>query len=197
MSDIDPLSLLKKHPVYAITDPLAEFMGVEKDLVQFIEFLSLVAGRMVMPVNIDIQTNQVAVDLHLANKVMDLRRGHVARVDTHREFRALERAEFYLKGAKLLHYSDEPVGALRPLAVVLIRGTHRLLQRETSEYTARLTGGDFSLPSIWRISDLVSGLPPVASSLRVQAGQANRMLDDFGHALQPTGYCGWNMNWRI
>ncbi len=40
----------RAHPVYTLTDILARYVGVERDLVQFVEFLSLPAGRMVMPV---------------------------------------------------------------------------------------------------------------------------------------------------
>ena len=178
-----PLRLLKTHPVYAITDSLEEYMGVEKDLIQFVEFLSLVAGRMVMPINLDVQTDQVAVDLHLANRILDLRHGHVVRVDTHRQFRALEQDEFLLRGPATVNYLDLPNDDLRPLAAMLIRGNHRFLHREVSEYTARLLGADLTLPSIWRITDILSSLPPVPSTLRLQTSQACRELDDFGHAF--------------
>ncbi len=182
----DPLHHLKSHPVYAITDTLAEYMGVEKDLIQFIEFLSLAAGRMVMPVNLDVQTDQVAVDLHLANRILDLRHGHVARVDTHRQFRALEQDEFLLRGPATVDYVKGPDDELRPLAAVLVRSNHRFLLREALEYTARLLGADFTLPSIWRITDILSTLPPIPTTLRLQASQACRELDDFGHAF--SGY---------
>jgi len=179
----DPLHPLKTHPVYAITDSLSEYMGVEKDLIQLVEFLSLAAGRMVMPINLDVQTDQVAVDLHLANRILDLRHGHVARVDTHRQFRALEQGEFLLRGPLTVNYLKGPDEDLRPLATVLVRGNHRFLHREVSEYTARLLGSDFTLPSIWRITDILSTLPPVPTTLRLQACQACRELDDFGHAF--------------
>lgn len=169
----DPLRPLKAHPVYSIIDSLVAYMGVEKDLIQLAEFLSLGAGRMVMPINLDILTDYVAVDLYLANRILDLCHENVARVDTHRQFRALEQAE----------YLDGPDENLRPLAAILIRGNHRLLHREVSEYTARLLGADFNLPSLWRISDLLSSLPPVPSTLRLQATQANRNLDDFGSSF--------------
>lgn len=177
------LAPLRAHPVCALADLLAEYVGVERDLVQFVELLSLAAGRMVTPVNLDIQTDNLTVDLHLANRILDLRHEHVARIDTHKEFRALERAEFYLHGKATNDYSDDPPDRPRPVAAVLVRGNHRLLHREVSEYTARLLGGDFTLPSLWRVTDLASSLPPVPSTLRVQTNQTGRGLDDFGHAF--------------
>jgi len=179
----DPLRPLKRHPIYRITDSLSDYMGVEKDLIQFTEFLSLCAGRAVLPVNIDVQSDQVAVDLHLANRILDLRHGHVARVDTHRQFRSLEQGEFLLRGPATLNYAKGPDEDLRPLAAVLVRGNHRFLHREVSEYTARLLGSDFTLPSIWRITDILSTLPPVPTTLRLQTSQACRELNDFGHAF--------------
>lgn len=177
------LAPLRAHPVFVLADLLAEYVGVERDLVQFVELLSLAAGRMVAPVNLDIQTDNLTVDLHLANRILDLRHEHVARIDTHKGFRALERAEFFLLGKSTNDYSDAPADRPRPVAAVLVRGNHRLLHREVSEYTARLLGGDFTLPSLWRVTDLISSLPPVPSTLRVQTNQTGRGLDDFGHAF--------------
>jgi hypothetical protein len=136
-----------------------------------------------LPVNIDVQSDQVAVDLHLANRILDLRHGHVARVDTHRQFRALEQDEFLLRGPATVNYIKGPDDDLRPLAAVLVRGNHRFLHREASEYMARILGSDFTLPSIWRITDILSTLPPVPTTLRLQTSQACRELDDFGHAF--------------
>jgi hypothetical protein len=182
------LAPLRAHPVYTLADILARYVGVERDLVQFVEFLSLAAGRMVMPVNLDIQTDRITVDLFIANRILDLRYEHVARVDTHRQFRDLERAEFHLSGLAKNPYSTASPDAPRPLAAVLVRGNHRFLNREVSEYTARLLGGDFSLPSLWRVSDLASGLPPLPACLRVQGSRVYRGLDEFGEAF--AGYRG-------
>jgi len=180
---VDPLTPLRSHPAFGVADLLAAHTGLDRDLVQFVEFLSLAAGRMVMPVNLDVQTDRVAVDLYVANRVLDLRHEHVARVDTHREFRALERDGFCLRGPPAAPYVVGPPPSYRPVAAVLVRGFHRYLHREVSEYTARVLGGDFTLPSLWRVSDRAADLPPVPTSLRFQAGQVRRRLEGFGYAF--------------
>jgi hypothetical protein len=86
----DPLTPLRSHPAFPVMDQLARHVGVARDLVMMLEFLSLAAGRMVMPVHLDLQTDQVDVDLNIANRIMDLRCAHVDRVDTYVEFRTLE-----------------------------------------------------------------------------------------------------------
>src|SRR5262245_38373901 len=175
-----PLDPLRAHPVFRIADMLPQFLGVRRDLIQLTELLSLAAGRMVMPIHLDILSDSLAIDLHLANRILDLRHDHIARVDTHRQFRALERAEFYLEGPANNGYSEEPLDHLRQIAVILIRGNHRYLRREVTEYTAHMVIGDFSLPSIWTVTDQVGGLPPLLSTLRLQTFQASRGLDGFG-----------------
>ena len=179
----DALTPLRIHPAFGVADLLAAHTGLERDLIQLVEFLSLAAGRMVMPVNLDVQTDRVAVDLHVANRVLDLRHEHVARVDTHRAFRALERDGFRLHGSSVAPYVAGPPPSLRPVAAVLIRGFHRNLHREVSEYTSRVLGVEFTLPSLWRVSDRTADLPPVPTALRVQAGQVRRGLAWFGYAF--------------
>jgi hypothetical protein len=179
----DRLAPLRAHPAFRVADLLADYTGLDRDLVQLVEFLSLAAGRMVLPVNLDVQTDRVAVDLHVANRVLDLRHEHVARVDTHRAFRALERAGYALPGPPTAAYAADPRRTDRPVAAVLVRGSHRFLHREVSEYTARVLGGNFNLPSLWRVTDRAGDLPPVPTTLRVEAGQACRGLDGFAHAF--------------
>lgn len=179
----DSLAPLRSHPAFGVADLLAAHTGLDRDLVQLVEFLSLAAGRMAMPVNLDVQTDRVAVDLHVANRVLDLRQEHVARVDTHREFRALERGGFRLPGPPTAAYATDIRRPDRPVAAVLIRGSHQFLHREASEYTALVAAPDRWLPSLWRVTDRAAELPPVATTLRVAAGQANRTLDGFGHAF--------------
>jgi hypothetical protein len=66
---------------------------------------------------------------------------------------------------------------------VLVRGNHRLLHRDVTEYTARVIGADSALPSLWRVGDVSSPLPPVPSTLRIQTTLTGRGLDDFGVAF--------------
>jgi hypothetical protein len=115
--------------------------------------------------------------------VLDKRHDNVSRVDTHREFRALERDGFCLPGPPTASYVVGLPPPYRPVAAVLVRGVHRYLHREVSEYTSRVLGGDFTLPCLWRVSDRAADLPPVPTALRVQAGQVRRGLDGFGYAF--------------
>lgn len=186
MSSVTPLDALRTHPAFGIADALAEYVGVKRDLVQFVEFLSLAAGRMVMPVNVDVQTERVAVDLFIANRILDLRPRHVARVDTHRQFRHLEREGFTLSDGAAGH---PDAGEVAPLAAVLVRGNHRLLHREVSEYTARLVRRGRALPSVWRVTDLAAGVPAIPSCLRVRGGGVYRGLDRFGTAFASHREC--------
>ena len=140
MSAVVDIAPFRAHPVFAAADLVAQLIGSDKDLVQCAEFLSLCAGRMVMPVHLDLQTDHLTVDLHLANRVFDIRYGHVARVDTHRQFRRLEEDDFYLNSSAVIGYDPSPPGSPRPLAAILIRGSHRTLHREVLEYTARMRG---------------------------------------------------------
>jgi DNA-binding transcriptional ArsR family regulator len=178
---IDSLDPLRAHPAFrALADNLAEYVGIERDLIQFIEFISLCAGRMVMPINLDILSDNITVDLHVANRVLDLRSGHIARVDTHREFRALERSRFLIKQSQSGRDGSGDTPHPRPVSAILLRGNHRILHRDITEYTARLVQGDEALPSIWRVSDLASSLSPVPSTLRIQTSQTGRDLLEFG-----------------
>jgi hypothetical protein len=180
MSSPDLLAPLRAHPVFQLADVLAAYLGVQRDLIQFIEFLSLAAGRMVMPISLDVHSDNLTIDLHTANRILDLRHDHVARVDTHRDFRDLERRGFHLPPPARNSYGKDPPSNPRPLSAILIRGNHRFLHRDVTEYTARMLGSDFALPSLWRIADVSAPLPPVPSTLRLQTGLTARGLDEFG-----------------
>ncbi len=180
----DSLAPLRTHPAFqVVADTLAAYVGIERDVVQFMEFISLCAGRMVMPINLDILSDNVTVDLHVANRLLDLRSCHIARVDTHREFRALERSKFLIEPPRPRQGDSDESLSQHPCSVVLLRGNHRILHRDITEYTARLLQSDEALPSIWRVSDLASSLPPVPSTLRIQTTQTGRDLRRFGSSF--------------
>lgn len=120
MSATDPLAPLRAHPVFALVNRVARHVGIARDLIQVIEFLSLAAGRMVLPLNIDIVTDQWAADLFIANRMIDLLPDAVARVSTYKQFRELERTSF------------------TGLAVVLVHGRHEFRFRDFTETLARL-----------------------------------------------------------
>jgi len=165
MSEADPLAPLRAHPVFSIITRVARHVGVARDLIQVIEFLSLAAGRMVLPLNIDIVTDQWAADLFIANRMIDLLPGAVARVSTYKQFRELERTGF------------------ARLAVVLVHGRHEFRFRDFTETLARILQQDCELPSLWRITDHMPTEPCVPSTLRLLTPQTSRDLGDFGTAF--------------
>ena len=119
MNEKDTLGPLRQHPAFQLAEQLAKYLGVGRDLVLFTEMLSLAAGSMAMPIHLDIQTESFGVDLLLANKILGLLPQQHVHVDTHQQFRALERVGYRTEGGKC--------------AVVLVRGTHHFLQREAQE----------------------------------------------------------------
>jgi hypothetical protein len=158
----DSLTPLRSHPVFPVLNRVACHVGVSRDLIQSIEFLSLAAGKMVLPVNIDLYSEHWAVDLFVTNRITDLLPGAVARVMTYRQFRELEKKEF------------------SGLAVILVQGQHRSRYRDFTEILARLLAQDLHLPSLWRISDHVPHEPSVCTTLRLTASQTARDLSEFG-----------------
>jgi hypothetical protein len=87
----DVLQGLRSHPVFSIAESLARFTGIGRSLVPLTEYLSLCAGKKGIPVNIDLMTDQGAVDQLVADRLLSIDRDAVARVDTFRQFLAAER----------------------------------------------------------------------------------------------------------
>ena len=158
----DGLSSLRNHPVFGVAQLLAGHLGVERSLLYLIEFLSLAGGRMVAPINLEILTGDMTADLFTVNNMLELAHARIARVDTHKQFRGLERQQF--KG----------------LAIILVRGTHPSMFRDFTECMARIPLGDSALPSLWRISNDPTPRPPVSTTLRLHTEQMSRSFRGFG-----------------
>lgn len=180
MSSPDRLTPLRRHPAYQVANSLAAYLGVEREMVHFVQSLSLAAGKMVMPVSLDIQTDKLTVDLHTSNRILDLLPDHVARVDTHRQFRALENSGFHLVRPDPTAADQNDNRARHPLAAILMRGNHQYLHRDVSEYTSRLLATDRAMPSLWRVADTSAPLPAVPATLRLQTQLIPRELKNFG-----------------
>jgi hypothetical protein len=168
-SEPDGLSTLRAHPVFGVAQLLAGHLGVERSLLYLIEFLSLAGGRMVAPLNLEILSGDMTADLLIANNVLDLAHERVDRVNTYKQFQDLERRQF------------------GKLAVMLVRGTHPSMFRDFSECLARMTLGDFALPSLWRISTDPTPRPPVSSTLRIHTNQLPRGFRGFGRRYAVSG----------
>lgn len=159
---------LRAHPCFPVLDSLAEHVGQERDLIQGVEFLCLAGGRMGLPINVEIHSENATVDLFTANRILDLRPDNVIRVDTHSEFRAAEAAGFQTDTGQV--------------AVIFVRRNHRHLYRDVTEYTARVLPNGKPLPSLLHIvsSPSASAVPPIPSTLRIQAGLTARGTANFG-----------------
>lgn len=184
MTTRHPLNDFRSHAASSLVDPLANYLGVGRDIIQFTELLSLMSGRMGMPVHLDIISDNTTIDLHIAQRILSLRRDNIARVDTHIEFRSLEQERLNIsKGDKCELTADQ-----LPLDVILIRGVHRSLHRDSQEYLTYLYEGSH-LPSIWRVTSNDLGLLPIPGTLRLQTCHAKRQLESFGDSFAVPRKC--------
>ena len=164
MAENDALQDLRSHPVSAIIEPLSRYTGIGRSLITLTEYLSLSAGKMVMPVNIDLVTDQEGLDLQVVDRLLRIDRSCVARIDTHRQFYALEKDGF------------------ENLAVILIRRFHSHLYRNVVGCMARSPDPEEFLPSVWRIVSQDTDPFLMAPTLRLFTKQVPRKLQDFAHA---------------
>jgi DNA-binding transcriptional ArsR family regulator len=155
----------RHHPVNDTASELERYLGIKCDLIHMTILMSVAGGCMVMPVPVEIFSNSPSADVMVTLRIFDLVPGRVRRVDTHKQFRELEKRGF------------------AGLAAILIRGTHRTLFRDTTEYTAGLGVDVYRLPSVIRITDRPSPTSPIPHTLCVMAAQAERDLDDFPHSF--------------
>ena len=165
MSYRNALSDMQDHPLYRTAAELEKYLGLDCDLVHLIILMAVAGGCMVAPLPLVIYSNSLTADLMVAHRILDLLPGRTRRVDTHKQFRELERRGY------------------AGLAAILIRGTHRTLFRDATEYAAGLGVDTFRLPSLIRITDHPPSTPPVPHTLQVMAAQVERNLDDFAHAF--------------
>ena len=165
MNEPNPLDPLRTHPAFALADILAAYVGIHRDLIQWTELLSLAAGKMAMPINLEIVSEQSTADLHIANRILDLAPEAVQRIDTDGQFRELEKRGF------------------EKIAAILVRDNHPHAFRNFIERMARSVNGTGSLPSLWRISYRTPGEAGDQSTLRLMTPHAARDLTHFGSAF--------------
>ena len=152
------------HALDRVVVALHSYLGVTSDLVHLAIFVSLASGCMAIPIPLDIASNSLTADLMIANRIFDLCRSRVRRINTHEQLRDLERQGF----------SDQ--------VALFVRGAHPSLFREAIEQVTRLKNENFRPPSLIRLTDYPPRLPAIPAALRLTAALAARDLDDFGHA---------------
>lgn len=77
---------LEDHAVYEVANILALFLGIDRDWISLVQLLSLAAGRMAMPINLDVVSDQVAIDRMIADRVCNIVPGKCIPIDTHKSF---------------------------------------------------------------------------------------------------------------
>jgi DNA-binding transcriptional ArsR family regulator len=155
---------VRDHPVYQIAGRLERYVGVSCDIVHLMTLMSMASGCIVSPLSLDVCSSSLTADLYVANRILDLLRSRVERVDTTRQFRRLERRGF------------------PGLVTVLVRGRNRSMFSDLTEYTARLLHDDARLPSLIRISEHSPDSYPTPATLRLLTTLISRDLDDFAHS---------------
>lgn len=161
----DLLTPLRAHLSFPVFDRVSRYLGVERDLIQVLEFVSLAGGTMVLPLNLEIYSANWGADLYIANRLLDLRYDRVARITTRKEFAALERSGF------------------KDIDAVLVRGEHRFRFRDFTEASTRLLCFDANLPSLWRVTDRPPEHASAPSTLRIMTQNLPRDLADYGAAF--------------
>lgn len=150
---------LEDHAVYEVANILALFLGIDRDWISLVQLLSLAAGRMAMPINLDVVSDQVAIDRMIADRVCNIVPGKCIPIDTHKSFLAAEHNGF-----------DDKY-------VLLCRRDYPKLHHDTVGYMAKAPDTAEGAPSVWRIHEKMISTSMNAPTLRLIAVSADRSLD--------------------
>ena len=172
MREPDPLTPLRDHPVFSVAEHLAPFLGVQRDVIMLSQVLSLAAGLMKIPFNIDVVTDVLSVDLQLTDRLLSLTPDAVARIDTYQQFR------------------NEEANGFRDRAVLLVRRGPPRLYQYVNMATARSIDSVSRFPCVWHFSDR-NDIPFLTTpTLRLVTKQAHRDLRGFAANHASTSGCG-------
>jgi hypothetical protein len=155
------LNALQRHQIYRLTNDLASFLGIERDYIAFVELISLAAGRMAIPINLDIVSDQSAVDLAIADRIATIVPGKTVPIDTYKSFLAEEKQNF----------TDR--------YVLWFRRNYPRMHQDLVAFMARATDSLDSAPSIWRICPSFVEPSTDIPTLRLIACLAERKLGGF------------------
>ncbi|MBX9788927.1 MAG: hypothetical protein K2Y37_08415 [Pirellulales bacterium] len=170
MSLANGLESLRKHPVGRFATALAGYLGAPRDLAHFTQFLSLASGRIGLPVNLEIRTDEAGCELIVADRILTLSPNRFAYVDTPGQLRRLEQAGF------------------AGLDVIVVRHRRGELFSDAASSTCRIVGNKAALPSTWRVAPAEGSLPNSPFTLRIITSQLDRKGAGAGLAMAiPTG----------
>ncbi len=174
VSDEDLLSeILNAHPLIGITDCLSQYLGIGVDVVSWTLFLSRAAGRLGLPFNLTICSDDPGAEHLIADRLINIVPEGVKRAETITQFRELADSGF------------------EDTEVVVVRSLHDSLFRFASESTCRDVATT-SPPSIWLISDERAMVPAIGPTLSLMAKQTERSLSGFGHHFSAIPRSGQN-----
>jgi hypothetical protein len=149
--------------VLEIAESLGGYLGTGCDVLSMALLLSRAAGRMGLPFNLAIYSDNPGADCLIADRIANVLPEGLQRADTIKQFRALADSGF----------ADSEV--------VLIRSLHDNLFRYACEASCRDTSTGNWAPSLWLIADARSDRPALGPTLPILAAQIERSLRGFGH----------------
>ncbi len=158
---VNSQNALRNHPVYQLVDDLTSYLRIGPDWIAFAELLSLSAGRMAMPINLDVVSDQWALDLNIADRIACLLQDAVLPIDTYKVLRAEEEQGF--TGRYVLWF----------------RRDYPKLYDDLVGFMARAPDSLESAPSIWRIRPGFVEPTNDTPTLRLIASAADRNLDGY------------------
>ena len=101
--------ILKGHCLFHIAERLGSYLETGCDSVALTLFLSRVAGRVGLPVNVVIKSDIPGAELLIADRILSIDRNTVARVDRIGQFRELANHRFHGVDVVLLRTVHEPL----------------------------------------------------------------------------------------
>lgn len=149
--------------ILGVAERLGAYLGTGCDALSMALFTSRAAGRMRLPFNLAVYSDNPGADCLIADRIANILPEGLQRADTIKQFRALVDSGF----------ADSEV--------VLIRSLHDSLFRYASEASCRDTSTGNSAPSLWLIADAKSEKPILGPTLPILAAQIERSLRGFGH----------------
>jgi DNA-binding transcriptional ArsR family regulator len=166
--DISELAeLLDGHPLRETADHLGDYLGVGVDAISLMMFVSRAAGRLGIPINLAIYSDDPGAEHLIADRIINIVPETVKRAETIKRFRDLVEQAF------------------EDTELVLVRSLHNDLFRFATEAACRDTAKACP-PSVWLISDDQSAVPRLGPTLALMARQTDRSLTGFGHHFSRT-----------
>ncbi|MEO2015628.1 MAG: hypothetical protein ABGZ53_14790, partial [Fuerstiella sp.] len=161
----ESLRWLTPTPLGTVGTVLGDFLETGVDLISLLMFLLRISGRIGSPMNLQLVTNNLTVEVMLVDRLLDLDR---------RSCCYGMNPEDLGRGATIRSKRD---------VVVFRRGKHsdfNLACEVTCRYRA-----ESSPPSIWHITDTRPKTTNIGPTLAIQASDITRSLRGFGHSFSP------------